>query len=57
MSASSFGACASSLSTLKKCFVFLRDTMMCVGKFTNATQLLMLVPRMQDIAKPRVGRK
>ena len=57
MSPSSFGACASSLSTLKKCFVFLRDTMMCVGKFTNATQLLMLVPRMQDIAKPRVGRK
>ena len=34
-----FGASASVLSTLKKCFVFVGDTMMCVCKFTNATLL------------------
>ena len=51
-----FGASASVLSTLKKCFVFVCDTMMCVCKFTNATLLHMLVPRRQNRAKPRVGR-
>ena len=51
-----FGASACVLSTLKKCFVCVGDTMMCVCKFTNATLLHMLVPRRQNRAKPRVGR-
>ena len=51
-----FGASTSGLSTLKKNFVCVGDTMMCVCKFTNATLLHMLVPRRRDRAKPRVGR-
>ena len=51
-----FGACTSVLSTSKKCFGCVGDTMMCVCKFTNATLLHMLVPRRQNRAKPRVGR-
>ena len=51
-----FGASTSVLSTLKKCFVCVGDTMMCVCKFTNATLLHMLVPRRPNRAKPRVGR-
>ena len=54
--AEGFGCLRSVLSTLKKYFVCVGDTMMCVCKFTDATLLHMLVPRRQDRAKPRVGR-